>query len=74
MTNGRKRYYSLIILFCGGYLLMNYPLLSLFNLPRLLWGFPILYIYIFSAWLLLIILVVWITSSSNRLKEPSKQE
>jgi hypothetical protein len=44
----------LIALFLLGCLLFNYPLLALFSQDNTLWGIPILYIYIFSAWAALI--------------------
>ena len=47
-------------LFLLGYLLLNYPLISLFNLKRLAAGIPVLYIYIFSVWAFLILLVMLI--------------
>lgn len=53
----------LIGLFFLGYLLFNYPLLSLFNLPRFVLGIPMIYAYIFLVWGLLIVLTVLIVSS-----------
>ena len=47
----------LIAAFLLGMLLLNYPLLSLFNLPRLVLGVPVLYAYIFLVWGLLIVLI-----------------
>jgi hypothetical protein len=52
-----KRRTRLISLFLLGCLLLNYPLLSLFNLPRLIWGIPLVYAYIFFVWAMLIVLV-----------------
>lgn len=40
----------LIGLFLGGCLLLNYPLLHLFNLDADLFGIPLLYVYAFGAW------------------------
>jgi hypothetical protein len=37
-----------------GILLFNYPLLALFNVTATAFGFPVLYLYIFGAWGLLI--------------------
>ncbi|GAP62866.1 MAG: hypothetical protein D6802_02080 [Ardenticatenia bacterium] len=37
-----------------GFLLLNYPILSLVNRPHLLGGIPVLYIYLFGVWLGLI--------------------
>ena len=47
----------LIALFLLGNLLFNYPLLALFNRPESVEGIPVLYLYIFAAWLLLIALL-----------------
>jgi hypothetical protein len=33
-----------------GLLLFNYPLLAVFNVPRMLFGIPVLYVYFFVAW------------------------
>ena len=47
----------LAALFVLGCLLFNYPLLALFNRPTLLGGIPLLYVYVFAAWALLIALL-----------------
>lgn len=57
MPRGPTRNQRFIFLFLTGYVLFNYPLISLFDLPRAVWGIPILYGYLFSVWALLIILV-----------------
>ena len=44
----------LIALACLGGLLLNYPLLSLFNSAHTLLGVPLLYAYLFAVWALLI--------------------
>ena len=44
----------LIALFVLGCLLFNYPVLSLFNVPGEALGVPVLYVYIFAAWALLV--------------------
>lgn len=49
-----RRGQRLIALACLGGLLLNYPLLSLFNTPGSLWGIPTLYAYLFVVWALLI--------------------
>ncbi len=43
-----------VALFLLGALLLNYPLLPLFNGNGALFGIPALYAYIFGAWLVLI--------------------
>jgi hypothetical protein len=44
----------LIALFLAGCLLFSYPLLSLFGRDGMVWGMPVLYVYIFLAWAALI--------------------
>jgi len=48
----------LVAIFLMGCLLFNYPLLSIFSTDDMLWGIPILYIYAFSSWLIIIILMI----------------
>ena len=43
-------------MFLLGCLLFNYPLLYLFNVDYRLFGIPLLYLYVFAAWGLLIAL------------------
>jgi hypothetical protein len=45
----------LIALFLLGNLLFNYPLLVLFNRQDMVLGIPLLYVYVFGAWALLIV-------------------
>ncbi len=40
-----------------GFLLFNYPILALFNVPGAVFGVPVLYAYIFAAWAVLIALM-----------------
>ena len=46
----------MVALFLLGVLLFNFPFLAVFSVPRLLGGIPILYLYLFAAWSLLIFL------------------
>lgn len=48
----------LAALFVLAGLLFNYPLLALFNRAALVDGIPLLYVYVFAAWALLIGLLV----------------
>lgn len=56
----------LVALFVLGWLLFGYPLLSLFNAPGTVWGIPILYAYLFSAWGLLILLMLLVVEQRAR--------
>jgi len=50
----------LAALFLLSNLLFNYPMLALFNTPDTISGIPLLYLYVFSAWALLIVLLALI--------------
>jgi hypothetical protein len=50
----------IIILFVVGVLALNYPLLSLFDRLELPLNLPLLYLYVFLVWLLLIIAMAFI--------------
>ena len=47
----------LAALFALGAVLFNYPLLALFNRALVVAGVPLLYLYVFLAWALLITLL-----------------
>ena len=57
MKRPGRRGTQLACLFLLGCLLFNYPLLAIFNVPTRVLGLPVLYAYVFSAWLLLIVLL-----------------
>ena len=53
----------LIALFILGCLLFNYPILSLFNVSRDVFGVPVLYAFIFAAWALLVALMALVVEA-----------
>ena len=53
----------LTALFLVGCLLFNYPLLTLFSIDGLIRGIPILYVYVFVSWLVLIGLMAIVIES-----------
>ena len=55
----------LIAVFLFGCLLFNYPLLFLFNSDHRVFGVPLLYVYIFAAWALLIALIALVVGRSS---------
>ena len=69
MTGETVRPKRLIGLFLLGYLLFNYPLISIVNLPALIGGIPVLYAYIFGVWLLIISLVALISSRNSKTQQ-----
>ncbi len=55
----------LVAIFLLGLLLFNYPVLALFNRPTEALGIPLLYAYVFLAWLLLIGLLALVIERSR---------
>jgi hypothetical protein len=55
----------LVAIFLLGLLLFNYPVLALFNRPTGALGIPLLYAYVFLAWLLLIGLLALVIERSR---------
>ena len=49
----------LIAAFLVGCVLFNYPLLSLFDRPTDVFGIPLVYAYVFCAWIAVIGLMAW---------------
>ena len=47
----------LIALVAIGALVLNYPLLRIFDAPALVFGIPVLYLYLFAVWIAVIVLV-----------------
>lgn len=66
MSVESNRTTRLIGLFLLGYLLFNHPLISLFNHPTMVWGIPLLYVYLFGVWALIIILMALIAKGKSR--------
>jgi hypothetical protein len=58
MNRPNIKTYRLAALFVLGALLFNYPLLALFNHPAQVGGVPLLYVYMFAAWALLVALLL----------------
>lgn len=60
MYRSRLTTQRLAAIFLLGCLLFNYPLLALFNKTATVSGIPVLYAYIFLAWLGFIVLVAFV--------------
>ena len=50
----------LVAIFLLGCVLLNYPILFLFNRSESILGIPLLYLYIFGAWIFLIGLMAYV--------------
>jgi hypothetical protein len=57
-----QRFIALCML---GMLLFNYPILALFNVSGTVFGVPVLYAYIFIAWVALIVLMAFVAESDD---------
>ena len=64
----------LIVLLVIGVIALNYPLLSLFSKVRLLFGIPVLYLYIFTVWVVFIVCVALILEKPAAPPKPEKSE
>lgn len=65
MTRDNIKGRRLAGLFLLGLLLFNFPLLSLFNRPVMVLGVPLLYLYLFVAWWVIILLTLAISRSGT---------
>jgi hypothetical protein len=61
MTRESKLNKRLVALFLLGCVLFNYPILALFKLKTQIFGLPLLYVYVFGIWCLLIALTALAT-------------
>jgi hypothetical protein len=52
-------------LFFGACLLLNFPLLGLWDREMTLWGIPILFLGMLSLWALMIVLLAWLMECSS---------
>ncbi len=57
MKKPGRRAARLVALCMLGFMLFNYPVLALFNRPATFLGIPVLYAWIFGAWIVLIALM-----------------
>ena len=75
MPEVKRQNERLVVMLVLGVIALNYPLLSLFSKVQLLFGIPILYLYIFTVWLVFIVCIALIlekSSSSPLLASPPK--
>lgn len=61
LMNEKLVFFSAI--FC---VLLLYPVLSIFNRSSLIWGIPILYLYLFVAWIFIIAVLFYMVRKDNR--------
>ena len=59
---------KLIILFVAAVVMLNFPLLGIFDRRQLQYGLPMMYCYLFAVWALLVLLVGLAVQNRNRRK------
>jgi len=64
MPEAKRQNERLIVLPIFGVLILNYPLLSLFNRAQLLFGVPVLYLGLFLVWFIYIVCVAIVMETS----------
>jgi hypothetical protein len=68
----------LVGIFLLGIVLSNYPVLSLFNLDRLVLGIPLIYLYMFSSWVVIIFLIFLViqpwAAKENQTTQPPPED
>jgi len=55
----------LLGLFALGWLLLNVPLLTLWDRPVMLWGLPLMPLALFAGWGILIALAAWVAEAPS---------
>jgi hypothetical protein len=74
MPEAKRQNERLIVLPLAGIIALNYPLLSLFSRVKLLFGVPVLYLYLFAVWLAFIICVALLLEKSAPPPAPVESE
>jgi uncharacterized membrane protein (DUF485 family) len=62
----KRRRERLVVVAIAGFLALNFPMLSVFNLEQLWFGIPVFYWYLFGIWLGFLIAVALIMERRTR--------
>ena len=57
---------SWLIFFIMGIIMMNFPFLSIFNKPEIVFGFPLIFLYFFLGWPVSIFVIYLFTLTVGR--------
>ena len=74
MPESKRQNERLIVMPILGIIALNYPLLSLFSQVKLLFGVPVLYLYLFLVWFIFIALIAVIMEKSPTSQGLSRQQ
>lgn len=73
MINDTFRTGHLVGIFMLCCVLFSYPIMTLFNLDTMVFGIPLLYVYIFSAWCFLIFMIFIATRLHSKPEVPQSE-
>ncbi len=73
MIDEKSKTNRFIGLFLLGNFLFSYPVMTLFNTKYAFWGIPIFFLFMFTAWFLLIVLMI-ICVEKNPKIQPKKSK
>ena len=65
MPESKQQNERLIVMFIIGLISLNYPLLSLFSKVKLIFGIPVLYLYLFVFWIIFIVCIAVIVEKTK---------
>ncbi len=65
MPESKQQNERLIVMFIIGVIALNYPLLSLFSKVKLMFGIPVLYLYLFVFWIIFIVCIAVIVEKTK---------
>jgi hypothetical protein len=66
-----KRLFCLFLLGC---LILNYPIISVFNHEIFIFGIPLLFVFLFCGWGLIIVAMIFITRTHPQMNYKSADE
>ena len=73
MDSKNRKSMQLVGVFFLGCVLFNYPILTLFNIDAFVMELPLLYVYLFTGWAVLILLILLITEARQKQKSPNSK-
>ncbi len=73
MKFAQRQNERLVVFMLLGGLALNYPLLAIFSKKALLFGIPILYLYLFSFWAFFILLIAMVMELGRKTSAPKQQ-
>jgi hypothetical protein len=65
MPESKQQNERLIVMLIIGVIALNYPLLSLFSKVKLIFGIPVLYLYLFVFWIIFIVCIAVIVEKTK---------